>query len=243
LESLIAMLAHYAALDRLLHEGLCRGDEPDLGWQADLACVFLGMGIFGANSAIKQRSGGDGIWTWWQIRARHQLPARVFGYAMALAAVARGERQARWVSWLGDDAMDTFQRGLRFLQRRGECIFDFEAHGTLPGCEKNGTGTSRLLIFQGFRRFPLGARPIFSQPLRVAGSALFTRQSGKARIVTCRWAKRVHESRRKAELEAKHRDRFPSVAVRPGENRLRWLGMLDQRKQRAYDLHMHPRLP
>jgi hypothetical protein len=153
LESLIAMLAHYAALDRLLHEGLCRGDEPDLGWQADLACVFLGMGIFGANSAIKQRSSGDGIWTWWQIRARHQLPARVFGYAMALAAVARGERQARWVSRLGDDAMDTFQRGLRFLQRRGECIFDFEAHGTIPGCEKNGTGTFATADFPGFSPF------------------------------------------------------------------------------------------
>ena len=131
LESLIAMLAHYAALDRLLREGLCRGDEPDLGWQADLACVFLGMGIFGANSAIKQRSGGDGIWTWWQIRARRHLPARVFGYAMALLAAARNERRPRWADWLGDDARDTFQRGYRFLQHRGECVFDFEANGTL----------------------------------------------------------------------------------------------------------------
>jgi hypothetical protein len=131
LESLIGVLAHYAALDRLLREGICREDQSDLGWYADLACVFLGMGIFGANSAVKQRSGGDGIWTWWQIRARHQLPARVFGYAMALRAMAHGERHPVWEAWLGDDARDTFQRGLRFLQRHGECVLDYEASGTL----------------------------------------------------------------------------------------------------------------
>ncbi|MCL4202153.1 MAG: hypothetical protein KJ000_06645 [Pirellulaceae bacterium] len=131
LESLIAMLAHYAALDLLLRDGRCRDDESDLGWYADLACVFLGMGIFGANSAIKQRSGSDGTWTWWQIRARRHLPARVFGYAMALVAAARGERRPRWADWLGDDARDTFQRGCRFLQRRGECVLDLEANGAL----------------------------------------------------------------------------------------------------------------
>jgi hypothetical protein len=130
-EGLIGILAHYAALDRLVCEGICREDQPDLGWYADLACVFLGMGIFGANSAVKQRSGGDGIWTWWQIRARQQLPARVFGYAMALRAMARGERHAAWAAWLGEDARDTFQRGLRFLQRHGECVFDHEVDGRL----------------------------------------------------------------------------------------------------------------
>jgi hypothetical protein len=131
LESLIGVLAHYAALDRLLRDGICREDQPDLGWYADLACVFVGMGIFGANSAVKQHSGGDGIWTWWQIRARHQLPARVFGYAMALRAMACGERHPAWAAWLGEDARDTFQRGLRFLQRRGECVLDYEASGAL----------------------------------------------------------------------------------------------------------------
>jgi hypothetical protein len=45
-------MAHYVGLDRLLRAGLARGDEPDLGWRADLACVFLGLGLFGANSAV-----------------------------------------------------------------------------------------------------------------------------------------------------------------------------------------------
>ncbi len=131
LESLIGMMAHYAALDRLLREGLCSGDEPDLGWRADLACVFLGLGIFGANSAVKQHNATAGGWTWWRIRARHQLPARVFGYAMALIAVSRGEKRPPWARWLGNDAADTFQRGLRFLRRHGECVFDYEANGRL----------------------------------------------------------------------------------------------------------------
>jgi hypothetical protein len=52
LESLIPVMAHYVGLDRLLRAGLARGDEPDLGWRADLACVFLGLGLFGANSAV-----------------------------------------------------------------------------------------------------------------------------------------------------------------------------------------------
>ncbi len=131
LESLIGVLAHYAALDRLLREGICSRDEADLGWLADLASVFLGMGIFGANSAVKQRNGGNGVGSGWQIRARQKLPARMFGYAMAILATARGERQPAWASWLGEDAADTFQRGRRYLDRRGECVFDHETHGQL----------------------------------------------------------------------------------------------------------------
>lgn len=129
LESLIGVLAHYAALDRLLREGICPKDEADLGWFADLACAFSGMGIFGANSAVKQRNGGDVAGSGWEIRARQKLPARMFGYAMAVLAMARGERQPAWAGWLGEDAADTFQRGRRFLERRGECVFDYEAHG------------------------------------------------------------------------------------------------------------------
>ncbi len=131
LESLISVLSHYAALDRLLREGICRKDQAEVGWFADLACAFLGMGIFGANSAVKQRSGGDRVGSGWEIRARQKLPSRMFGYAMAVLAMARGERQPAWASWLGEDAGDTFQRGRRYLERRGECVFDYEANGQL----------------------------------------------------------------------------------------------------------------
>ncbi|MCH5374398.1 MAG: hypothetical protein JJ992_10495 [Planctomycetes bacterium] len=130
LESLIAIMAHYAAQDRLLREGLCSGDESDLGWRADLACVFLGMGIFGANSAVKQRGGEDAS-IWWRNRVRRRLPARISGYTMALIAVSRRERHPAWSRWLVKDALDSFQRGLRFLHRHGECIFDYEANGAL----------------------------------------------------------------------------------------------------------------
>ncbi len=130
LESLIAVMAHHVALDRLLREGLANGDESDLGWRADIACAFFGMGVFGANIAAKQRSGTDDGWTWWRIRSRAQLPARVFGYAMALFTLSRGERRPAWTRWLTGDALDTFQRGVRYLERNDDYIFDYEARGT-----------------------------------------------------------------------------------------------------------------
>jgi hypothetical protein len=192
LESLIAVLAHYAALDRLLRDGIMQGDEPDLGWYADLACVFVGMGIFGANSAMKQRSGGDGIGTGWQIRARHPLPARVFGYAMALAAMARGERQAPWAAWLGDDAI-----GRRTSAGCGSCSGGANAFSTMkrtgrcaspPACLRwlriwHGGDSTRLASLWALREHGSAAAPALDEIAACLRSSSRVLQSEAARVI------------------------------------------------------------
>lgn len=123
-DQLLAMIARGVAHDVL------RTRLPDLfaGRDrmriVDLVPVFFGLGIFVANSTVRDLNGVSGAPT----RA-DSLSSEVYGYALALAAWVRGEGMADWTRHLRLDARETMKSGIKFLAKSGDCLFDADTFG------------------------------------------------------------------------------------------------------------------
>jgi hypothetical protein len=148
--SLTATLAHELAHQLLLGGDLITADMYDHEWVTDLLPVFLGVGIFAANSTVRFASGSEGNWSWWQMNRQHYLPSRMFGYGMALFAHARGEADPSWVKYLRPDAASALRGGLRFLRAGKDCLFQpnsppkSTSEAELAGRLRTGTPSARL---------------------------------------------------------------------------------------------------
>ncbi|HEY7314749.1 MAG TPA: HEAT repeat domain-containing protein [Gemmataceae bacterium] len=121
--SLLATLCHELAHELLLGGGLLTTQVSDHEWITDLLPVFLGTGIFLANSTIHDTSGYSSGWSWWSISRQGYLPSRIFGYAFALFAFVRGETDPSWAEHLRLDARASLHAGLRYLRKTGDCLF------------------------------------------------------------------------------------------------------------------------
>jgi hypothetical protein len=122
-EKLAATLAHELAHEILLGGGLLSGDVPDHEWVTDLLPVFLGVGIFAANATIHEHTHRMGAYGWWRMSKQGYLPARLFGYALALFAFMRGEHSPEWANNLRLDASSALKGGLQYLHRTGDTLF------------------------------------------------------------------------------------------------------------------------
>lgn len=92
---LAAVLAHELAHERLLGEGRLSATVKDHEPTTDLATVFFGMGIFGANCSVHFSQG----WGWRYGRMGY-LSEEVWAYALALWASTRREIKPRWMKHL-----------------------------------------------------------------------------------------------------------------------------------------------
>jgi hypothetical protein len=121
-EWLVATIAHELAHDILLGSQLVSLDENDHEATTDLAPVYFGMGIFLANrrsfnnSSIHNR---PYIFSYTQ----DYMTPRMFSYALALFAYARGETRPAWARYLRPHAAESFKGGLRHLQKTGDTLF------------------------------------------------------------------------------------------------------------------------
>jgi hypothetical protein len=157
---LVATLAHELAHDLLIGEGRLDPAAPDHEWVTDLLPVFLGVGVFAANAVVYEAHHSDGQTTWWTVRRQGYLPARVFGYAMALFALARGEEAPAWAAHLRLDAAAALTAGLRYVRRTGDCLFDPDAVPRRPPtagemADRVGTGSpsARLAALWDVREY------------------------------------------------------------------------------------------
>jgi len=120
---LLATLCHELAHELLLGGGLLTAGVSDHEWITDLLPVFLGTGIFLANSTLQDSSGYSAGWSWWSMSRQGYLPSRIFGYAFALFAFVRGETQPSWAEHLRLDARVALHTGLRYLHKTGDSLF------------------------------------------------------------------------------------------------------------------------
>jgi hypothetical protein len=120
---LVATLLHELAHEMLLGGGKLTADVADHEWVTDLLPVFFGLGVFAANATISEEYHHEGQSSWWFIGKHGYLPARVFGYAMALFAFARGERDPAWAKHLRLDASSALQGGLRYVRKTNDTLF------------------------------------------------------------------------------------------------------------------------
>lgn len=132
-EKLIAAIAHELAHYRLLGEKRIAhedaGDDTDHEEVTDLLPVYFGAGIFAANATLRDHSGRDGSWEYWSISSSGYLAARLFGYAFALFAWIRDEKNPSWAAHLRKDAHEVFEVGLKYLEKTGDSLFTPETAG------------------------------------------------------------------------------------------------------------------
>jgi hypothetical protein len=115
---LVATIAHELGHLILLGDGHIDRSEPDHESMTDLLTVFLGLGIFTANSAarFKQHNHGGG-WHSWSMRRLGYLSQEVYGYALAKFAAERGEIKPEWARQLSTNVRAYFKRSRAWLAR------------------------------------------------------------------------------------------------------------------------------
>ena len=131
-ESLVATVAHELAHAILARRKALEG-EPDREWVTDLLPVFQGLGVFLANATLRESSVRGGRGRWWSLRKHGYLSAQTLGYALAMFAWIRREREPSWAKHLRLDAADTLRRGLRYLEATEDAAFHPSRPSARPG--------------------------------------------------------------------------------------------------------------
>jgi hypothetical protein len=121
---LVATAAHELAHALLLGQGRLTGDEPDHEEITDLLTIYLGFGVFTANSRVRDRSTHTGTSEQWSISRLGYLRQPQVGYALALWARLRSEDDPPWNSHLCADVRAYFKQGVRWLMENGEDVID-----------------------------------------------------------------------------------------------------------------------
>jgi hypothetical protein len=123
--ALVGTLAHEIAHGLLLGDGLLGSEESDQEYVTDLLTVFVGLGVFGANSVIRETIEAGHRYSW-SISRSGYLSERMYGYALAVFAWARGEEEPAWLEHLRPNVRAVCRKGLDYLVRTRDTQFRTE---------------------------------------------------------------------------------------------------------------------
>ncbi len=115
--ALVGTMAHELGHIHLLGHGRISEETEDHEPLTDLLTVFLGLGVFTANSVIRENYWHAGAVSGWSMGRRGYLGMSEFGYAFARFARARGEAGLDWSRELRLDVRSAFKAALRFLEQ------------------------------------------------------------------------------------------------------------------------------
>lgn len=118
--ALVATAAHELGHARLLGEGRVSASFEDHEPLTDLLTVFLGMGVFTANSVFSFRQWTDANMQGWQAERRGYMSEEMFGYALALFARLRGEDKPAWSKHLEGNVSAYFKSAHKYLEKTGD---------------------------------------------------------------------------------------------------------------------------
>jgi len=194
---LLSTLIHELLHDRLLREGILRGDENDHEQLTDLSACLFGCGIPLANATITFESETTGTYSQWQIWKVGYLNSLDFGYALAVLHWWNGEDDLPdWTRLLRLDARETFKSGLKFLRNTGDCWLSPWGESTsLQGSRKDRlqnsqTDTERLgslwdIVAAGVRIDPEDILPMLRHceaPIRLAACEALYRTPSQSEV-------------------------------------------------------------
>src|SRR5262249_54398499 len=120
--AMVATMAHELGHVLLLGQGRVSADVEDHEPLTDLLTVFLGLGIFTANSVLREHYWDAGAVSGWSMGRSGYLTMAMYGYALSLFAWMRGEVQPSWAKELRLDVRSAFKEGLRFLEETGDSL-------------------------------------------------------------------------------------------------------------------------
>jgi hypothetical protein len=115
--ALVATIAHELGHVILLGGGHMDRNTPDHEPMTDLLTVFLGFGIFSANSAARFKQYSEAGWHGWSMQRLGYLPQEIYGYALARFAAERGERKPEWTRHLSTNVRVYFKRSRAWLAK------------------------------------------------------------------------------------------------------------------------------
>lgn len=113
--SLVATLSHEISHIILLRPGLVGRDDLHMEPLTDLLTVFLGFGIFTANSAFRFRQFDHYDKQGWSAKRLGYLSEQQFGYALARFAFEREEQKPAWSRHLASNISPHMKRSLDWL--------------------------------------------------------------------------------------------------------------------------------
>jgi hypothetical protein len=116
--ALVATLAHELGHIMLLRPGLVDRNDPDMEPLNDLLTVFLGFGVFTANSAFRFEQHSDYASQGWSTRRTGYLSEEQLGYALARFAFERSEGKPVWVSFLSTNIAAYLKRSAAWLAKQ-----------------------------------------------------------------------------------------------------------------------------
>ena len=97
-------------------------DSDDHEPMTDLLTVYLGLGIFTANSASRFRQFQDERRVGWATQRLGYLSERVFGYALAKFATERSDHKAEWSKHLSSNDRSDFNNSRRWLKENADYV-------------------------------------------------------------------------------------------------------------------------
>lgn len=121
-QDLVATMAHELGHVILLGGGLMSSTMPDHEPMTDLLTVFLGLGIFTANSAGRFTQWQDDRQYGWSMRRLGYLPEEIYGYALAKFALERGEHKPQWAKHLSTNVRAYCNRSRKWLAKNPDYI-------------------------------------------------------------------------------------------------------------------------
>jgi len=119
---LVGTMAHELAHVRLLGEGRIMREIFDNELLTDLTTVFLGLGIFLANTPRNWDSQYS-KWPDTDLNRPEYMTPPMFAYALAHLAWFRNEDYPDWMNHLHWNARGDFKRGLRYLWKTSDSTF------------------------------------------------------------------------------------------------------------------------
>jgi len=118
----VGTLAHELAHARLMGEGRVSQEEFDNELLTDLTVVFLGLGVFKANSPRHWESQTT-RWPGTKAPKPEYMTREMYSHALAHLAWFQGERWPTWADHLKSDARPDFKQAVRYLFETQDSTF------------------------------------------------------------------------------------------------------------------------
>ena len=118
--SFVATIAHALAHAKLENDAVPEQNRENEELLTDLATIFLGMGIFTANSIFGFDQFASARSHGWRAKRTGYIEEESAGYALALFAYMKGDTKPVWAKFLETNPKHYFKQGLKFLVKTGD---------------------------------------------------------------------------------------------------------------------------
>lgn len=120
--ALVATIAHELGHVILLGRKLLNPAPPDHEPLTDLLTVYLGLGIFTANSAARFKQWQDERKFGWSMNRLGYLSEKVYGYALAKFMIERGEEKPAWLKYLSTNVKSYCKQSRSWMEQNPQYV-------------------------------------------------------------------------------------------------------------------------